>query len=567
MSPERFLERYGYLAEAPNGIAKLRDLILQLAVRGRLVPQDPNEEPASSVLERIALEKEPTAKKSKRLPPVEPSEVPFELPPGRWLWTRLGEITNYGATERAESSDVDEATWVLELDDVEKCTSRLMKRVTFRERQFKSSKNRFAPGDVLYGKLRPYLDKVLVADSPGVCTTEMVPIRGYPGVKPSFLRWVLKSPYFIAYANRMTHGMNLPRLGTENARLALIPIAPTNEQARIVAKVDQLMALCDELEAKQKQEAYTHTRAIRAAYHPLTTSKDQAAFQTAWQRIRHNFDAMHTSIESVKALRETILQLTVQGKLVPQDPNDEPASVLLERISAKKQQLVADGKIKTTKPMPRVETPEMLFRLPKGWAWSRLHDAIDVRDGTHDSPRDSQDRDSYPLVTSKDFRGGDIDFDGARRISAQDHEEIAKRSLVEADDILFSMIGGNIGNQVLVRDTRPFTVKNVALFKYYDKNLTYPFFIKKYLENLAVRLQAEASGGAQPFVSLGALRRLIIAVPPVAEQHRIVAKVDQLMALCNELESNLQAHDTIAERFGKAVVTELAGPDARDLEE
>jgi len=257
------------------------------------------------------------------------------------------------------------------------------------------------------------------------------------------------------------------------------------------------------------------------------------------------------SLHGIKKLRELILELAVRGKLVPQDPTDEPASVLLERIAAKKAQLIKDKKIKKPKALPEISEDEKPFELPQGWEWCRLQDSIDVRDGTHDSPKDANGDETYPLVTSKDFKDGSINFESARKISAEDHFEISKRSHVEVDDILFSMIGGNIGNQVIVKDIREFSIKNVALFKYYDKKITAPYYFKIYTENLASVLQESAKGGAQPFISLGALRKLVLALPPIEEQYRIVAKVDELMGLCDALEAqtenSISAHQTLVE--------------------
>ncbi len=230
---------------------KLKETILQLAVTGKLVSQDPNDEPANVLLEKITsrkerLKNEGKLKKQKNLSEVKVSDHPYNLPNG-WAWTKLGEVTNYGTADKAEAKDTEEDTWVLELEDVEKETSKLLKKMRFKEREFKSSKNCFLKGDVIYGKLRPYLDKVLVADESGVCTTEMIPIRAYSSITSEFLRLSLKSSSFKKYATNSTHGMNLPRLGTEKAREALIPLCSEAEQHRIVAKVDELMALCDDL--------------------------------------------------------------------------------------------------------------------------------------------------------------------------------------------------------------------------------------------------------------------------------------------------------------------------------
>ncbi len=234
-----------------TGIKKLRELILELAVRGKLVPQNPADEPASALLEKIAAEKarlvkEGKIKKPKPLPVVGEDEQPFVVPEG-WEWVRLGEVTNYGITEKVEPGEVAPDTWVLELEDIEKGSSRLLQKVFQQDRQFKSAKNKFYQGDVLYGKLRPYLDKVLVADASGVCTTEIMPIRSFTGLQPEYLRLSLKTPNFKNYATNSTHGMNLPRLGTEKARHAALPLPPVQEQHRIFEKVDELTVLCDQL--------------------------------------------------------------------------------------------------------------------------------------------------------------------------------------------------------------------------------------------------------------------------------------------------------------------------------
>jgi type I restriction enzyme S subunit len=249
----RIANHFDTLFTTKQSIDQLKQTILQLAVMGKLVSQDPNDEPANVMLERIAQEKAQLVKEGKLgaqkpLPEVAKDEEPFGLPNG-WMWTRLGGVTNYGITDKAEPEDVNEDTWVLDLEDVEKETSKLLTKNRFAEKPFRSSKNRFSSGDVIYGKLRPYLDKVLVADEEGVCTTEMVPVRGFGGIYPFYLRLVMKTPHFIEYADESTHGMNLPRLGTDKARMALFPLAPLAEQHRIVAKVDELMALCDVLKA------------------------------------------------------------------------------------------------------------------------------------------------------------------------------------------------------------------------------------------------------------------------------------------------------------------------------
>jgi len=185
----------------------------------------------------------------------------------------------------------------------------------------------------------------------------------------------------------------------------------------------------------------------------------------------------------------------------------------------------------------------------------RLQEIFDVRDGTHDTPKYI--KEGIPLVTSRCFSNGEIDFSLAQNISINDHKEIQKRSNVEKQDILFSMIGGNLGNMVMVKTDKEFSIKNVALFKYYSKKLTSPYYLKLFLEHLANGIQLKAAGGAQPFVTLNFLRNHIFLLPPLAEQKRIVEKVNKLMSICNSLEENLTQKEKVAERFAGALVNRI----------
>ncbi|HAS6451594.1 TPA: restriction endonuclease subunit S [Vibrio parahaemolyticus] len=240
----------------------------------------------------------------------------------------------------------------------------------------------------------------------------------------------------------------------------------------------------------------------------------------------------------VKKLRELILELAVRGKLVPQDPNDEPASVLLERIARDKAQLIKDKKIKKNRKQPEITQEEIYFSVPENWSYARLEDIYDVRDGTHDSPKPTSK--GYPLVTSKNLSSGKLDLSTAKLISKEDHLKVIERSRVDRGDILFAMIG-SIGNPVIVDTDIEFSIKNVGLFKYYNPKDSSPNFLNYFLKYAAEIMKKQSTGGVQPFVSLGKLRGFVMPIPPISEQHRIVAKVDELMALCDQLEQQTEA--------------------------
>jgi type I restriction enzyme S subunit len=227
--------------------------ILQAAVQGKLVPQDLHDEPASVLLERIRAEKarlvkEGKIKKEKPLPPISEDEIPYDLPEG-WVWCRLGELCNFGVTISTIPDNIPDDAWVLELEDIQKDTGEIVQYKTKAERKSKSSKHVFYKGDVLYSKLRPYLNKVTIAEKDGYCSSEILPLQFCKDIYPQYAICFLRSPTFVDYAIERSYGVKMPRLGTEDGRNALFPLPPLAEQQRIVAKVDELMALCEEIKA------------------------------------------------------------------------------------------------------------------------------------------------------------------------------------------------------------------------------------------------------------------------------------------------------------------------------
>lgn len=235
-------------------------------MQGKLVPQDPNDEPACELLKRIKAEKAKSGKKEKPLPPIKPEEIPFKIPES-WVWCRLGEITNYGSSPKAEPTDLKNDTWVLDLEDIEKTTSNLLCKIRFNERNTLSTKSVFKKGDVLYSKLRPYLDKVIVADEDGVCTTEILPLKCFADLNPFFLKYALKRADFLKYVNSKIKGMKMPRLGTKEGEMALIPLLPLSEQKRIVAEIEKQFAKTKQLKEHIIANQQATEQLIKALLH------------------------------------------------------------------------------------------------------------------------------------------------------------------------------------------------------------------------------------------------------------------------------------------------------------
>ena len=478
---------------------QLKASILQYAIQGKLVEQRPEEGNAEELYQQIQEEKqklikEGKIKKSKPLAEITEDEIPFDIPES-WKWVKLGDCTSYAQPkEKISPSEITNDMWSLDLEDIQKETGTILVKTLAAERKISGDKVIFYKGQVLYSKLRPYLKKILVASDDGICTPELVPFNTY-GIDAEYISYVLKSPHIDYKINNVTYGVKMPRVGTDTMVNLLIPLPPLAEQHRIVAKIEELLPYVDR-------------------------------YATAYEKLEK------FNVKFPEDMKKSILQYAIQGKLVERRPEEGTAEELYQQIQEEKQKLIKEGKIKKEKPLAEITEDEIPFDIPESWKWCRLSQIVDVRDGTHDSPKYVPE--GIPLVTSKNLSEGTIDYGNIKYITQTDADKINERSAVDDDDILFAMIG-SIGNPVLVKKDREFCIKNMALFKKYentkiDMNYLYWFF---YYAQYA--LKAEASGGVQSFISLTRFRGYLIPLPPYEEQKRIANKIDELLPYCDQL--------------------------------
>ena len=549
------------LATAPGGVARLRELILTLAVQGKLVPQDPDDEPASELLKKIRAEKERLIaegkiKRDKPLVDISEDEIPFGIPK-RWKWTRLGDVTNYGSPIKA--SRIQDETWVLDMEDIEKTSGRLLQRLRFAERPALSDKNRFSKGDVLYGKLRPYLNKVLVADEDGVCTTEIIPFRCHGDYVPQYFRLALSSPYFLDYVNGKSYGMKMPRLGTDDARKAVIPVPPLAEQTRIVTRVEELMRLCDALEAKGQLEATQHAQLVSTLLGTLTESETPEELAENWQRIATHFDLLLDRPEAVDALEQTILQLAVRGLLVPQDPQDEPASELIKKIRAEKDELIAAGKIKRDKPLPQIAVDEQPFALPFGWTWARFPELGEFGRGkSKHRPRNDPvlfNPPMYPLIQT-----GEVSR--AKGVVQEIHSYYSDIGLAQSrmwpKGTLCITIAANIAESAVLGFDSCFPDSVVGFVPARAMGNVEYFLL--FVETARADLLAFAPATAQKNINLEILSSLLIPVPPLNELTRVVTRVDTLRRICADLRQGLIAARERQSQLAQSLVEQQSTP-------
>ena len=444
----------------------------------------------------------------------------------------------YDAGTQCDPKALDSSGWLLELQDIEKGTGRLLDRVRTSERKSKSTKSQFLPGDILYGKLRPYLNKVLVADETGYSTTEIVAIRPYLQLSSEYCALALRRPDFVDYVTRLGQGTKMPRLRTKDAVVAPFPLPPLAEQRRIVAKVDELMALCDRMEEASTVREDTRDRLTKASLARLSAADtDVPTFRSHARFAVDALPALTARADQIKHLRQTILNLAVRGMLVEQDPADEPASELLKRITSEKPAYRT-----VTKPTANLIESITGYDIPSGWVVTTLQSVCaSITDGDHLPPPKT--KNGIPFLVIGDVRSQSIKFLGSRFVSPEYYEALDPIRRPRSGDLLYTLVG-SYGIPIVVRDDQPFCVqRHIGILR--PSRLMDVEFLACAMESSLIFEQATAcaTGIAQKTVPLSGLRRFVILLPPLGEQHRIVARVDGLMALCDRLEAGLTAVD------------------------
>lgn len=532
------------------GIKKLRELILELAVRGLLVPQISTEKSASVLLEDIEVEKTQLIKtkkikKQKKLPEIEPDGFGFDLPPG-WVCTRLGNIGNIfngnsvNARTKAERYTNIEGLSYIGTKDVgygfEPLVYENDVRIPVGEPKFKVARK----GAVLICSEGGSAGKKCGITQEDICFgNKLYANELYGGIESNFILSAYLTPtFFQNFSASMTGIIG----GISTAKFIELPIVlpPLQEQKRIVDKVDELMALCDQLEQEQENSINAHQTLVETLLGALTNASEKGEFDFAWVRIAEHFDTLFTTEHSIDQLKKTILQLAVMGKLVPQDPSDEPASGLLEKIVVEKEQLIEEKKIKNQKPPQPIKNYP--FSVPESWEWTRVNTVINPeREISYGIIKLEKEPSSggVPTLRCSDVRPRHLDLSGVRTV-ASEIEEPYKRTRLRGGEVLVNIrgtLGGvalvpeelegyNIAREVAMLDFNP------CVFGLYAVNLiASPFFWEMIESNL--------KGIAYKGLNLSVLRELPIPLPPIEEQIRIVEKVDELLLICDQLKTQI----------------------------
>jgi type I restriction enzyme S subunit len=554
MNAQRLLQHFNRIAEAPDAVQRLRQFILDLAVRGKLVEQDPNDEPASELLKRIQAEKvrlvrDGEIRKPWHLPAVSVNEAPFPLP-ANWQWVRFGDLiedADSGWSPKTEGFPRSGDNWgVLKvsavswdrflpeenkqlLPDVVPPESAAVHRGDFLISRANTSEL-VAKCVVVEEEPKMLIlsDKIVRLQLAGECTKRFLCIANN------------SAEYARAYYAEQASGtsQSMKNVSRPVIYALAIPLPPLAEQRRIVAKVDELMALCDGLEAAQAERENRRDRLVAASLHRLNNGADADAFREhARFHLRHVL-CLTTRPEHIHQLRQTILNLAVRGKLVGQDPNDEPAAELLMRARRKQARLVSEGKVKKQNALSSIDLETVPYPLPKGWAWARFPELGEFNRGkSRHRPRNDPslyEGGKYKLVQTGDVARAN----GIIETHTGLYNDLGlSQSRLWPKGTMCITIAANIADSAILGFDAciPDSVVGFIPFSDFGNAKYFEFFMR----TAKAHLEDFAPSTAQKNINIGILVTVLIPLPPIAEQHRIVAKVDELMSLCDRLEAQL----------------------------
>ena len=394
------------------------------------------------------------------------------------MWTTLGEISNYGDSNNVSVTDIADDEWILELEDLEKDTASIIQILSKKERSIKGVRHKFKKGDVLYSKLRTYLNKVLVAPQIGYCTTEIIPFNSYCGISTHYLCHVLRSAYFLDYTQQCGYGVKMPRLSTNDACKGMIPLPPLAEQHRIVAEIEKWFSLIDIIE------------------------NGKSDLQT-----------------TIKQTKSKILDLAIHGKLISQDLNDEPAIELLKRINP--DYIPCDN--------------GHYENLPSGWAMCKLSDLCRIENGFAFSSNDYKTQ-GIPLVRISNIIHNTIDITDCAYIEGVTDNKFK----ISKGDLLIAMSGATTGKMgVYPFDETAYLNQRVGNIKILNKSLLSPDYRNTYMQSKVDEILKIAYGGAQPNISASVIGNFDFPLPPYKEQIRIVETVQRIFGQLDVITESL----------------------------
>ncbi|WP_353167516.1 restriction endonuclease subunit S [Acinetobacter sp.] len=531
------------------GVQKLRELILELAFLGKLVPNETN---PFNLLEQILSEqkelvKNKILKKTTDVNILENSEFNYSLP-NTWVLLKLGD-SGYNLGQKIPTSKFS----YIDVSAINSLYGRVENQSILNAEDAPSRARKIVRlGTVIYSTVRPYLNNIAVIDKvfeyEPIASTAFAVIHPYKAIDSYYLFYYLRSPLFIKYVESQQVGIAYPAINDKQFFSGVLPVPSLEEQKRIVAKVDELMQLCDQLEQQQNLSSEAHDQLVDTLLNVLTNSSDADEFQQNWQCISENFDLLFITEYSVEQLKQTILQLAVMGKLVKQDSNYEPASELLNQIAEEKAKLVKEGKIKKSKLLLAITEEEKLFELPSGWELVRLGNICLITSGNAFSSQDFLEGNGlHKVIKITNIGVGEF-------IESSDYLNIELNKKIEGfqvfkNDLLLALTRPYISTGLKVCQCpesydKALLNQRVSMIRPFSRDLNdYLYLFMRSGIVLNIYKKRFSDSGLQPNLKMEDVNNLVVPLPPLSEQKHILEQIHQLFSLIEklqELQSKLQ---------------------------
>lgn len=576
MNTQMFLREFHHVASAPGGMLQVRRMIYQLAVTGSLTPRGERLEDARALLAEIDATRQRLirAKKYKRLLELESEAIRIprgvELP-ANWCWTRLVDIGEINPRNDAEN---DELAAFLPMRGVPQVHHGSVVSETAKWVEIRKGYTHFANGDVLLAKITPCFENgkaavitaLPVSSGIGAGTTELLVFRPiHSGILPGYVYLFLRCPLFtVEGETNMTGTAGQKRLPTDYFATRAFPLPPLEEQGRIVAKVDALMALCDTLESQQQQRRTLQIVVRRSTLQTVGAATSSHDLQTAWFRLAENFGQIFRVPADVEELRRLVFDLAIHGLLSTRHDGDEAAEQLIDRSRAAKAILLSSGEMKR-KTASSTDVIQIEIPNPEHWRKARLDDVFQFIDYRGNTPPKTPS--GVVLVTAKNVRPGKLADQPIEYVSEASYREWMTRGFPRIGDILITT-EAPLGNVATIQREPDFALAQRVIdlqpVADIDTQCAMYFMMSPSFQTL---LEVNSTGMTAKGIKSAKLKQLLLPVPPKEEQARIVTRIMELLRICDTLESQLRHTNEMASRFATAAIFSITGISVQQEDE
>jgi type I restriction enzyme S subunit len=556
-------ENLSLISGAPNGIAKLRELVLELALRGRLVSQDASDESACLLLDQIAAEKRLLVKQAKPIRSVPAAEQRHASPHG-WSWARLGSLvleSGAGWSPSCEPRQREGDEWgVLKVSAVSWGAYRPEENKALPAHLYPRPEHEVQPGDFLVSRANTadlVARSVVVESTPPrlMLSDKIVRLKLSQSCNRRFVNLANSCPDARRYYGAIAGGTSssMKNVSREQILNLPVPVPPLAEQHRIVAKVDELMALCDRLEAEQADAEAAHAKLVEALLASLTQARDAADFRASWQQLAEHFHTLFTTESSVDALKQTVLTLALKGLLTHQDADGQSGADLVAEVNQKRMAQAASGRLRSVDAAEPADRAEVPYPFPASWGLARICELCEpITSGTTPASSEMDSEAGVPFLKVYNIRNQRIDFSYKPQfVNPEYHTQKMGRSSLKPLDVVMNIVGPPLGKVAIIPEDYPAWNCNQAIVFFRAIPPISHRYLYRFLCEGSFLKGIELIGTAgQDNISVTKSRNIPVPVPPVLEQHRIVAKVDELLDICDQLKLNIakarQRHEHLA---------------------